>query len=476
MSSQADKDANISEVMEPSPHVSAAPTKGASRDAYNKAVELLQKKHSGNWARQSLLKSMYNIEDVLETVTEAQSKYAQKTEGSRVRKWLGGLSTRIMYYGQIIDVMAQHHPEYVSLAWGTLKFLFVKDVEANDAKLVLNHEETTAELAKAVSRIADALPRVKLQLLTFETSWMKDAAESLYVEVINFLMRSLEWYEASPWKHAWNAFKNPYKLRFQDLRDKIDEKSRRMDEMANTLSHMKINEIHQVVMRLEGMVSAHHLVYQARFTGLGQSIHEVQVAQILDATKHSQFPNPLESLRFCQAVRKRRVGQPGLNQATLLPRLQEWSAASSSSIITIAGAGPTRFQTKDLATEMVDRIQAADKPVIWALKGRQSPSTNELAHIDLLKQLTSQVVQLNSKRMVSHVSANFNAPRVASAQSETDWLDVLREGLTGLSEVYLIVDMEILGQPSEENADSWLEFFQLLETLAQNSLLFRWYR
>ncbi|KAL1642212.1 hypothetical protein SLS58_005552 [Diplodia intermedia] len=454
---------------------SPVPTKGASRDAYNKAVELLQKKKPSNWAGQSLLKSMYNIEDVLETVTEAQSKYAQKTEVSRVRKWLGGLSTRIMYYGQIIDVMAQHHPEYVSLAWGTLRFLFV---------LVLNHEETTAELAKAVSRIADVLPRVKLQLLTFETRWMKDAAESLYVEVINFLMRSLEWYEANPWKHAWKAFKNPYKLRFEDLQDKIDEKSRRMDEMANTLSHMKINEIHQVVVRLEGMVSAHHLVYQARFTGLGQSIHEVQVAQILDATKHSQFPNHLESLRFCQAVRKRRVGQPGLNQATLLPRLQAWSAASSSSIITIAGAAPTRFQTKDLATEMVDLIQAADKPVIWALKGRQSPSTNELAHIDLLKQLTSQVVQLNSKRMVSHVSANFNAPRVASAQSEIDWLDVLREGLTGLSEVYLIVDMEILGQPSEENAGSWLEFFQLLETLvnsvqgvaAQNLRLFRWYR
>ena len=30
-----------------------------------------------------------------------------------------------MYYGNIFDVFAQHHPEYVALAWGAMKFLFV---------------------------------------------------------------------------------------------------------------------------------------------------------------------------------------------------------------------------------------------------------------------------------------------------------------------------------------------------------------
>lgn len=342
-----------------------------------------------------------------------------------------------------------------------------------------------SELAKAVSRIADALPRVKLQLLAFGTDWMKDASQSLYGEVISFLTRSLEWYEANPRKHAWKAFKDPYRLRFQDLRDKIDEKARRMDEMANTLSQMKINDMHQALARMESTMNgrhtdagvsqmtnrcpAHHLVYLARFSSLGQSVHEVQVAQILDATNHSQFPDPLESLRFCQGVRRRRGGQFRLNKTTLLPRLQAWSAAASSSLITVAGAAPTRFQTKDLAAEMVDLISAANKPVIWALNGRQPPSANsELMHINLLKQLTNQVVQLNNKRMVAHVSANFNAPRVASARCETDWLEILKEALTGLPEVYLVVDMEILGQPSDENVGAWLEFFRLLEGLVNN--------
>ena len=32
---------------------------------------------------------------------------------------------RVQYYGNVMDVLVQHHPEYVSLAWGTMKFFFV---------------------------------------------------------------------------------------------------------------------------------------------------------------------------------------------------------------------------------------------------------------------------------------------------------------------------------------------------------------
>lgn len=44
---------------------------------------------------------------------------------SKARKWLGMLASRITYYGNVMDVLAQHHPEYVSLVWGTFKLLFI---------------------------------------------------------------------------------------------------------------------------------------------------------------------------------------------------------------------------------------------------------------------------------------------------------------------------------------------------------------
>ncbi|KAF2203369.1 hypothetical protein GQ43DRAFT_367054 [Delitschia confertaspora ATCC 74209] len=146
-----------------------------------------------------------------------------------------------------MDVMSQHHPEYVSLAWGTMKFLFV---------LVLNHEETISELAKAFSKIGDVLSRAKLQLLAFKTVWMEEAAQALYVEIISFMTRCLEWYDSSSRKHAWKAFKHPYKLHFKDLKDMVEEKARRMDDMAQTLSHVKINEMYRMLARMEKNMSS----------------------------------------------------------------------------------------------------------------------------------------------------------------------------------------------------------------------------
>lgn len=44
---------------------------------------------------------------------------------AKTRLWLIGLSEKLVHYGNIFDVMVQHHPEYVALAWGTFKLLFV---------------------------------------------------------------------------------------------------------------------------------------------------------------------------------------------------------------------------------------------------------------------------------------------------------------------------------------------------------------
>jgi hypothetical protein len=197
-------------------------------------------------------------------------------------------------------------------------------------------------------------------------------------------------------------------------------------------------------------------------------VQEIQVALILNVTKDTRLPSPIESLRFCQAVRKRRIGRYKLDQSMLLPKLQEWSVASSSSLIAIGGSAPTRFQTKDLATEMVELIEAADKPVIWALKGRQVPEPSEEIQVNLLKHLTNQIVHLNNKRVIRHVSQNFNAALVQSARTEADWLQVLKECLRGLSEIYAVIDMEMLGRPSEGNGQSWLELLRRFETLLCN--------
>jgi hypothetical protein len=90
---------------------------------FSRVLQLLQQQ--SNVPRQDWLKKKHTIADVQEAVTKAQERYNLRSKDSKVRKWLARFSTGVLHYGRILDVLVQHHPEYVSLAWGTTKLLFV---------------------------------------------------------------------------------------------------------------------------------------------------------------------------------------------------------------------------------------------------------------------------------------------------------------------------------------------------------------
>lgn len=65
--------------------------------------------------------SLDGLRQVLEM---AKASYESKPT-SKARKWLAIFSSKVAFYGAVLDVLSQHHPEYVSLAWGAMKFLFM---------------------------------------------------------------------------------------------------------------------------------------------------------------------------------------------------------------------------------------------------------------------------------------------------------------------------------------------------------------
>jgi hypothetical protein len=64
------------------------------------------------------------LQDVIDEVAKAKAQYDHKKGDSKLSQFITSFSQRVAYYGKVLDVMVQHHPEYVSLAWGTLKFIF----------------------------------------------------------------------------------------------------------------------------------------------------------------------------------------------------------------------------------------------------------------------------------------------------------------------------------------------------------------
>jgi hypothetical protein len=101
-----------------------ARTLDPAREAFRLAVDKFGADLTKDARKRDRVNQALRITELQTVVTEAQAKYATKHEDSGTRKWLVRLFKKISHYGAILDVLVQHHPEYVALAWGAMKFLF----------------------------------------------------------------------------------------------------------------------------------------------------------------------------------------------------------------------------------------------------------------------------------------------------------------------------------------------------------------
>lgn len=73
------------------------------------------------------LEQQHSITDVCKLIEHTRRSHDAKSQ-NKARRWLVALSARILRFGTVLDVFAQHHPEYASLVWGSFKFLFTVGV------------------------------------------------------------------------------------------------------------------------------------------------------------------------------------------------------------------------------------------------------------------------------------------------------------------------------------------------------------
>ncbi|PWW73202.1 hypothetical protein C7212DRAFT_223912, partial [Tuber magnatum] len=154
-----------------------------------------------------------------------KESWEDKPRWKKPRKWLECFSSRVAYYGKIMDVLVQHHPEYASLAWGTMKLLFV---------LVINHDTAIKEVAKTLTRISHSLPQVNLLSILYPSDEMRSEVARLYAYILSFLQRATSWYSGGRISHFIKAFLNPFELSFGELVDDICEQGKRVAELADT--------------------------------------------------------------------------------------------------------------------------------------------------------------------------------------------------------------------------------------------------
>ena len=67
-----------------------------------------------------------SVDEIRREAQDVERQYvASGSDKVNVLHFVRKISSWIMLYGQVLDVLSQHHPEYLALAWGSVKFILM---------------------------------------------------------------------------------------------------------------------------------------------------------------------------------------------------------------------------------------------------------------------------------------------------------------------------------------------------------------
>ncbi|KAK8075800.1 hypothetical protein PG997_010463 [Apiospora hydei] len=417
------------------------------------------------------------IEDIQSTVQSCMDQYTGKRASSKARVWLSQLSSKINYYGNILDVLVQHHPEYVSLAWGAFKFLFI---------LVQNHESVMALLAKALSRIADILPRVEFYTVLYPTERIKLAVEELYAQLLEFFDRAMEWCQEGMLLHFWHSFTRPPALHYADILERMDEISRRIDQLAVSGSQAEIRAIHKkmdvvllkldsssdggisdVVGKVQAQEKALYEWHQLAFQTLNSSsaintdhvLNDIQFSNIIASISASALGDALESFRHHRTILRfqRRSEMEVVQRLGASPQLNKWASSSDSGLILVRGSFGTRHAMYKLFVGISDQLNEAGIPCIMALKpppSRAGPrSSAQVSVVGMLKHLTLQVLRTSTTGQTEK-SVSLTCTQFQTETTAQGWLGLLEMSISRASRpMYVVIDLDVLDASATTHED-----------------------
>lgn len=121
---------------------------------------------------------------------------------------------------------------------------------------MVNHENAIADLAKGLTKIAEALPKVELATLLYPTARVKDATKALYAFVLQFLMRAHGWYREGKFRHLIHSITRPSDLYYKDLLNNISECSRNIHQLAVAGSQVELRDMSRKLKLVETNVDA----------------------------------------------------------------------------------------------------------------------------------------------------------------------------------------------------------------------------
>ncbi|OAL23865.1 hypothetical protein AYO22_06041 [Fonsecaea multimorphosa] len=435
----------------------------AAHQAFEEAAILFGSEYSQDKSKIHEVQSARSILELQEAAEKAQARYERKIESSKTRKWLARAASRVKFYGQIMDVMAQYHPEYVALAWGAMKFLFTTiDV----------HESTIRETAKGISQIAVKLPQIALAGELYRNNLlMVDNITKLYACVMKFLIRARRWYGESRILHAWHSVTRPPEIRYKDLLEDIESYASAVNQLAVSSSQAEQRDMHIKMDRLEKSIQIaesknqkalgeHYALLRKLQQNLSDShefnvdavfnarlyFRDMQAGQLMGLLEQNSKIDHVQALEQVSLARHFSSKQLTAENTPfwLEAKFRRWQNASSSASIVVKGSHKARLALQRFSSEAIELLRNAGIPVIWALPAPSPRTSGGVVGLrDILKNLLLQILKLRLQEG-KPIPPMLNSSQVGAASTEDDWINLIAAALDGIPSLFAIFDLATL--------------------------------
>ncbi|KAF2113903.1 hypothetical protein BDV96DRAFT_600662 [Lophiotrema nucula] len=450
--------------------------RNVAAEAYQNAIRLLKLELGTAGCMPISEEHHASIHDISAVVEKAQQNYtAGQNEHTGARKWLEKLSSRIMYYGRVFDMLAQHHPEYVALAWGAIKLVLTG---------IINRAELVQKVSQALVAIGDVLPRAELSAELYQTEYMEAALSRLYTYVIMFFQLCVRWYNRSSLGRLWASFKTPFELDYKDLVEQIRVCSHAVEDLANAGARAEIRnirvllELHharaieqdakllELQNRLENsmtqlmQVATSHKSITERMSGdvrgIREGVSRIEFHHVLQFFAPKVLPSTaLDKVRSF-ACQNPTTSLPNCNATKIHSTLRDWVSNGNLSLLVVQVGPRAQKQAKELTSEVIGHLSKSGQRVFFNIYLTHSADSAQSIS-EVLQNIIFQVLQLSGE-LFAEFAEQLNLSKIQGSHTEGEWADLLSLLFSKLPQAFVVIETEDLDRFYRRDP-AWTERF-----------------
>ncbi|THX92860.1 hypothetical protein D6D03_10303 [Aureobasidium pullulans] len=485
---------------------SATNSPDIASQAYKAAVVTF-KQELGNGPNALLLGTATCMDDILAAINDTRAQYAlNQSKWNKISEWLDLASSRVMYYSNVLDALAQHHPEYVSLAWGAIKFVLMG---------VVNHSELLTKFATAFSEIGEALESALCSARLYGTVDMQTHISELYLQIMRFLEKAVKWYSQNTFKRVVSSMGRPWALSWKDNVDnihalvaKVKDKSQTAmyaelrdthvsvhnTELSVRKSGLSIQDIHQIVTSHGGKIDllsdamrdvpdmirqvlSKAMVTHALASRINEDtsnvklgVQDLQVSSVLTGLAPGvDLTQVLVDIQIL--IRRNRFPQSLLrNDGGLRRSVAHWAQDQKSSLLVLQAKFADQMMMK---TIMLDLIEAPRRPscsLIFALPKVMGEGSSKICSESLeswTRNLVYQALKTNSEFLIGQ-PGGLQSAKYHSAHSPEEWMHLLSQILSSIPMTCLILDTSALYEQYKDKSETFSRIIELFRKLVDD--------